>query len=67
MMLAFMERFGTQAADVDNTPIHGKIADVTNSLPFFWAHAVFSLVFGVLILAILVAVLRLLWKKGSRK
>jgi len=64
MMLALMTRFGTAAADVEERGgFRNKIMD---SLPFFWAHAIFGLVFAVLVIGILAAVLRLLWKKGSK-
>ncbi len=64
MMLASMMRFGTEAADIEERG--GFRGKMMNSLPFFWAHAIFSLIFGVLVLAILFALLRLLWKKGNK-
>lgn len=62
-MLVSMMRFGTEAADLEERG--GFRNKMMNSLPFFWAHVIFGLVIGVLVIAILVALLRLLWKKGN--
>lgn len=62
-----MMRYGSPSANLsyldDRVGFRAKTID---SLPFFWAHALFSLVFGLLVLAILVALLRWLWKKGDK-
>ena len=67
MMLVPMMRYGadsTAGAVLDDRM--GMHAKMLNSLPFFWLHAIFGLIVGVLFIAILVAILRLLWKKGSK-
>lgn len=68
MILVPMMRFGTEAADIEE---HGGLRNnmmgwAQTSPTFFWLHAIFSLVLGALTVAVLVALVRLLWKKGNK-
>lgn len=59
MLALEMMRFGTESAD--RVPMMGWLGDGTG----IWFYALLWLVTWILIIAVLVALLRWLWKKGD--
>lgn len=70
MILGSMMRFGTDSAGFeidDRTGIRAHMMGwAANSPSVFWLHSTLALITWILIIAVLAALLRWLWKKGSK-
>lgn len=68
MMLLSMMRFGTNAADIEERGgLRANMMGWGQTDPsIFWLHSILSVVTWGVVIAVLVALFRWLWKKGDK-